>query len=629
MEIMWLLAAAAVPLAFNPWGCNAFDLPKAALLLTLALLGGLAALVQMTRRPAGVTAPPRPLPWLLWPVSAFAVALILATVFSVNPYLSLWGSHQRQQGLLAVLACQGLFTLVAFGLRTRAQAERLLDAIAWGSLPVVAYGLWQAVAPDPLAWQTDAASPVHSTLGRANFLASYLVLALPLTVGRMAMARRRWPYALLLAAQLGCLILTRARGGWTGVAGALVILGVAWTLTRGHRRLAGAIAAGALVLAGVVAFPTLMRGDEGSASARLTIWRTSLPLIAQRPWLGYGPETTRAVFMPVYPPQLVYYQGRGLVVDRAHNLWLDLALNAGVAGMAAYGGLLAGFAWLAWRGLRTGDRRMDLLWWALAASLAAHVTDMQTGFETPASAALLWLLLGLAVAAGRGWESGRAPAQTERDSAAGSAKSAPLPATGSDTNTPRWVRALPLVAPVLAVLALVGMLCVRPVLADVACRQSQTEGLPAAQLAAAQRAVALWPVATEYHRQLADLYLIAGDLPAAQVQLTQAIALEPEDAVAWAAQGDLYAHRGYDGYAEAAYRRAIVLAPTVALTHRALGMALLRQGRLADGLAALERAVDLDATDGVAFYLLADGYRTLGDTARATWAWRQAVHWGF
>jgi hypothetical protein len=46
---------------------------------------------------------------------------------------------------------------VALGLHARAQADRLLIVLVWASLPVVGYGLWQAVAPDPLGWQTDAA----------------------------------------------------------------------------------------------------------------------------------------------------------------------------------------------------------------------------------------------------------------------------------------------------------------------------------------------------------------------------------------------------------------------------------------------------------------------------------------
>ena len=50
-----------------------------------------------------------------------------------------------------------------------------------------------------------------------------------------------------------------------------------------------------------------------------------LPLLAQRPLLGYGPDTLELVFPAVYPPELVYYQGRGILVDRAHNLLLDWA----------------------------------------------------------------------------------------------------------------------------------------------------------------------------------------------------------------------------------------------------------------------------------------------------------------
>jgi O-antigen ligase len=89
----------------------------------------------------------------------------------------------------------------------------------------------------------------------------------------------------------------------------------------------------------------------------MTIWRAGLPLVAQRPWFGYGPETTRAVFATVYPPQLVYYQGRDVVVDRAHNLWLDLALPAGAAGVVTLGALLAATGRQVWRGCCSAWRR--------------------------------------------------------------------------------------------------------------------------------------------------------------------------------------------------------------------------------------------------------------------------------
>ncbi len=57
----------------------------------------------------------------------------------------------------------------------------------------------------------------------------------------------------------------------------------------------------------------------GSEAARLTIWRATLTLLPQRLALGFGPETMFQAFAPVFPPELVYYQGRHLLVDRAHN----------------------------------------------------------------------------------------------------------------------------------------------------------------------------------------------------------------------------------------------------------------------------------------------------------------------
>jgi O-antigen ligase len=634
VEAAWLAAAVGVPLALNPWAGSAFELPKAALLRALVLLMGLAVLLELIdgwgeRGGSPVRWSKTP---LLWPALAFGLALGLATALSVNPRLSLWGSYERQQGLLTVGAYLSLFVFTATGLRERAQAERLWTALVWGSALVVIYGLAQAIGLDPLDWQTDASSLVLSTVGRANFLGSYLVLIMPLTLGRALVARRRWAYAPLLAGQLLVLICTEARGAWVGLGLAAFFFCLGWALATRDRRLALVVLAVgimALALVGLLNWPggplgslsglpgldrlgTMAISDAGSTAARLTIWWATLPLILARPWLGYGPETMRSLFASAFPPQLVYYQGRDVTVDRAHNLWLDLGMSVGLLGVVAFATLLVGFGVLAWRGLRTSaDPWSQVAWVALAAALAGHLADLQFGFDLTASATVFWLTLAFGAALGRGW-----------------------PSPTASRVAPRKPAVLLLyAAPTIAVLTLVGLLCLRPLMADVAYWKSQQEATPLAQrVLAGRQAVRLWPVESEYRLGLAWVLAQGGDFAAAEWQLAVADELRPNDPRVWAARGDLYALWGdvdsaRYSQAEAAYQHAVALAPNVAAYHAALGLALAQQGRLEEAAMALERAVDLDATYGIAYGHLADLYLALGRETEAAWARREAVRW--
>ena len=628
-EALWLITAAAIPLTFSPWTHNAFELPKTALLKALVLLMGLVTLIQVIdgQKEQGSSIPR----CLLWPALTLGGAAVLATLASVNPRTSLWGSYERQQGLLTRLAYLGLFLFMAANLRGRAQVRRLLATIAWGSTPAVVYGLLQAVGIDPLDWRTDAASPVLSTVGRANFMGSYLVLVIPLTIGRTVLTRRRWPYALLIAGQVVCLALTQARGAWIGLIAAVLAGLCAWALATRDRRPAlvallilGLLAALVILLnwpdgplaalehlPGLDRIATLAQTDRGSSAARLTIWRATLRLATARPWLGYGPETMRAVFARVFPPQLVYYQGRHTTVDRAHNLWLDLGMSSGLAGIVAFVALLAGFVWLAWRGLRD-DRGQwhKAVWAALVAGIAGHLADLQFSFDLTASATIFWLSLALGAFLGRARDRARPPS------------------TAEPTASPQ---ALILHAPsALVVLILIGLLCVRPLAADVAYWRSLQSVQP---LQAAQHAVSLWPLESIYRLRLAEALAQSGDLAPAREQLAVARSLGPNDPQVWAAAGSIYGSWGtiapsYYIEAEAALRRALELAPDIAAYHTALGAILVQQGRLEEGLVEFERAVDLDATDGVAFQHLAQVYETLGQKDKATWARKEAERWG-
>jgi O-antigen ligase/Flp pilus assembly protein TadD len=644
MEAIWLAAAVMVLLAFNPWGANAFELPKALLLRALVLLMGLVALIRFIEDWGGTNRTPaqKSAMRLLWPTLALGLAQAAATAFSINPHTSLWGSYERQQGLLTLGAYLALFLFTAANLRTRVQAERLWIALVWGSAPVVIYGLLQALGLDPLGWHTDAASPVLSTIGRANFLGSYLALVIPLAMGRLLSTHRRWrivgrdgilSYVLLLMGQLICLALTQARGAWIGLGVGMLAFALVWAVTSHNKRLTAVALIAALVTIGCVALLNLPNGpmatlarlpglnrlaalshtDEGSAAARLTIWQATLPLVSARPVLGYGPETMRVTFARVFPPQLVYYQGRHVTVDRAHNLWLDLWMSSGLVGLAAFVAFLVGFGWLAWRGLRGAADHWDKARWAaLIGAVAGHLADLQFGFDLTASATIFWLVLALAA-------------------------TSPLPTLSvgeeKDKDTQEKFGWLPHVLPTLATLALIGFVCVRPLLADsVYWKSQQGTQSPQTRQAEAERAINLWPLEPEYYAGLAEIYMRGANPVAAEKQLAAADRLSPNDPQVWGAWGNLYAYWGDVEprryiQAEVAYRRVLELAPNVATYHTSLGLVLARQGRLQDGLAELERAVALDATDGTAYSHLADLYQALGRESESAWARKEGKRW--
>jgi putative inorganic carbon (HCO3(-)) transporter len=518
--------------------------------------------------------------------------------------------------------------------------ERLLTIIAWGSAPIVVYGFLQAARLDLFDWHIDAASPVLSTIGRNNFLGSYLVLVIPLTLARAMLGRQSMLSTLLLSGQLVCLALTQARGAWIGFFVAALTFGLAWAIITRERRLAMAILGAAFLLIGFVALlnwpggplsplarlpglerlATMTRTDAGSTAARLTTWRATLPLIAARPLTGYGLETMRTVFAKVFPPQLVYYQGRHIVVDRAHNLWLDLAMSAGLAGLVTFAVLLAGFMRLAWRGLRaSSDMWERVVWIALTAAFIGHLVDLQFVFDLTASATLFWLLLALGVALRLGL------------SAEGVRRFA-LP-------SPRSL--LPYIPLALVAIGVIVLVSALPLVADLYhWRAGQVESGLEQRIEAEYQAVRLQPKVPQYRVGLSWLYLLRARadpdpllwLEAAEFQLEAAGRLSPSDPWLWAARGELYARWGEldplrYADADAAYARATELAPNIATFYTSWGLVYARQGRLKEAVVKFERAVDLDATDGYAYWHLGEAYAALGEEGAAEAAFREALRW--
>lgn len=451
-----LAAALLLPLWFNPYARVPFEPAKITLFwvitaaMALAWLGpqvlGLAGRRSMAVGNAWQIR--RRVPLLVCTAVAYAGVVLLATANSVDSRLSLWGTPDNPAGAVTLLAGVLFFLLLASVLRWPAQINRLVYVLILASVPVMVYGFVQALGLDPLPWITDSVSPVHSTLGRSNFLGAYLAMVAPWTLALAVLGSRHDEngarngtdgfhdtidgsptngystigfavgssrFWIILMLQVVCLALTLARGAWMGLTvgcvSLLVLLAIRWRKRRLWLAAGLALAFGTAVLAALT-FVRLPAGAQQASAAgmsypelrvesawrRRIIWQHALALVPQRWPLGYGPATFQPVFSNHYPPGTLY-QGSDAVVDDPHNLLLERLLATGVLGLVAYGSVVIAFyrAGLAhWR--RPADRWRDALAAAALASVAAYLTQALFNPDVIVLNTLFWLALAVLMA---------------------------------------------------------------------------------------------------------------------------------------------------------------------------------------------------------------------------------------
>ncbi|MCP4544179.1 MAG: tetratricopeptide repeat protein [Chloroflexi bacterium] len=629
LEMGWLLVAILVPLWVNLWAQQPFEFSKAALLRTLVwvMVGVWLADCLLNWRSPEHDLRDNP---LLWPALTVGATQILATVLAVDRGMSLWGSYERAQGVLTQTSYVLLFLLISARLRTLSQAQRLMGAMVATGIPLLGLGMAQALGWNPMGLISDARSPIYGTLGRANFVGAYLAMLLPPNIALILITRRRWMRLAVAALTLGeviVVLLTLSRGAWlaAGVAvGAFVLLWFWPRLPRLWR--VAALVVGCVALVTVVGGTLWLGRAAGSTAARLTIWRATLALIARRPLLGYGPDTLGLVFPNVYPPQLIYYHGRGVGVDRAHNLFLDWAVTTGLVGLLAQLVLLVVFVLIGWRAVhRAADPERRALLIACLAAVGANIAGNLVSFDITATATATWTLMGLAVVLTR---SGRCERR------------------GRVMQQPGLLLRLGMASLVLAGIGMaVVQFNVRPLVADASARMRDlyvTAGDCQRAIAAGERTIRLWPVEPDHHLSLSMVYLRraqTGDgdpipwLRQAESELQTARDLRPADYRIWAALGELYGAWGNRWDAAKltlsgdAYRRATELSPHNAMLYTAWGMMDLEGRRFDLAADRFRQAIDLDATDGYAFARLGDAELVLGRVRQAMDAYRQAVHW--
>lgn len=500
--------AALLLLAFSTVTYAVYWAPKAAVLL-LAVVPGAVALVRLARHriPGARLA------------AAFLAVAGLSTLLADRRWLSLLGDHNWGTGWLFLVASLGLWAL---GVTAGERGARLVEAgILVGALGCAAF-----------AWiQSSVSIPVDVLAGGARatgFLGNPVHLG-AVAGGGLALVGLRlredarpgwWPAAAFVLA--GALQLSGSRAALVPAA-AFVL----WLLTRlGRRRgavFAAAVVAGVL-LAGLA--PEAGKGnateraavslDPGSSSGRTAVWRASVEAVGDRPAFGWGPARTRPAVSPRVDPQVASNEGRGAEYTDAHNLFLEVGVTTGLAGLALF------CAWLVAAGRAA---RGPLAGFAAVGAVV--------GLAQPLSVAVT-PVLALALGASRRRRTAAEPVPSPFGESVGRAVAA---------------------AGTVAAVAVAGVFLAGEVaLGGAALDFSRSD------LRTADRLLPPWPAVHDLGWRVHAFAAIATDDPAewdaALASAAEAVREDPSVATAWVRLGDLRLRRGNVAEAARAYEEA-------------------------------------------------------------------------
>ncbi|HEV3140354.1 MAG TPA: O-antigen ligase family protein, partial [Vicinamibacterales bacterium] len=336
--------------------------------------------------------------------AALVVWLVAATVAGTEYRDAFFGAYLKRHGLVTWLALGVLLAAMSAAAESADGRDRLIRAIAIGSIWPSASLLLQRAGLDPIHWIAPTAGfKPGGTFGNHVYIGGYLAVVIPLTAIQLTRSRA---WIALLAVQVAALAASGSRGAMIGFAsGALVAAAAVCAARLPRRTFVAAVVAFGLAAASVMLVPAARRAAldrfdpaVGSARVRVLIWQQTIALARDsglRLWIGNGPESLRRLFPRYYSPEIGRLEKTDAIPDRAHNELLDTLVNGGIAGvlleMIVFAAIIAGALRLTDVALRAG----------LAAAGVAHVVEIQFGIATVVARLLLVAIAACVIGASR------------------------------------------------------------------------------------------------------------------------------------------------------------------------------------------------------------------------------------
>lgn len=352
---------------------------------------------------------------IMYALAGLFLVFALATIFSVDPYFSLWGNPIRSGGFIT-FSFYFIFAILSFILFKKEDWKKAFDfSIIIGilvSLIAIAqyYGLFQKTLL--------VAGRPPSTMGNPIILGIYLLLlvfiALSFALKEIKLPKKIFYYFSVLLF-ICTILISGSRAAYLG----LLIGGLFFVLLYPKKMLAVKTATIVCLALGILAvfyinstpnIPKFLESNKifqaiqprlslklALADPRFYAWSgIDTKILLEKPILGYGPENFSVGFDKHYDPSLPYLsQDWGNWWDRAHNIIFDVGSQAGIPGIIAYLTLFTVLLWQLQKAKKKTENSSELMiMHGIQATLIGYFIANIFSFDTFSTCIIFFLLIG-------------------------------------------------------------------------------------------------------------------------------------------------------------------------------------------------------------------------------------------
>jgi putative inorganic carbon (HCO3(-)) transporter len=312
---------------------------------------------------------------------------------------------------LAVLTAGQVLASVSLFYITFEKIHRSVDLWRAVAVLVVLGTLFALVAPFTVQWTTDkglnfaalneAALPRLPKETNSNILAGAIVLIIPMSLAILTRRESRWRLLGIVSLVLMALtlILLQSRGAFFALGSGLALwasLHQKWVLPVVPLLLVGGLLfnnwAGGASLSQFLYGET--SGPPTTFVQRQDLWVQGIYLVRQSPLVGIGLGAFPRVSSVAWP---YTPEDPGPQRNHAHNLFLQIALDTGIAGLGAFVVLLGLAVSSMWKAYRShGERSLAIALLSAFAVLVVHGMGDTIVWGTAKSSIVMWILLAMA-----------------------------------------------------------------------------------------------------------------------------------------------------------------------------------------------------------------------------------------